>query len=108
MDLGVVLTVLLGLFFLAWGIFYKKIDYVTRKGAWKVVKIVVLGLLSLELVFVGGIAIYGQIDNVSYEEDAVIVLGRGGPWRASDPAFEAAGLTKQLNIIRKILRRSSL
>lgn len=77
MNLGVVLTVLLGLFFLAWGIFYKKIAYVTRKGVWKVVKIVVLSLLSFELVFVGVIAIYGQIDNVSYEEDAVIVLGAG-------------------------------
>lgn len=77
MDLGVVLTVLLGLVFLAWGIFYKKIAYVTRKGLWRVFKIVVLSLLSLELVFVGVIAIYGQTDNANYAEDAVIVLGAG-------------------------------
>lgn len=77
MDLGVVLTVLLGLVFLAWGIFYKKIAYVTRKGFWRVFKIVVLSLLSLELVFAGVIAIYGQSDNANYVEDAVIVLGAG-------------------------------
>lgn len=77
MNVGVILTVLLGLFFLAWGIFYKKIFCVTRKGVFKFIKNIILVLFSIELLFIGFIALYGQIDDVSYHEDAVIVLGAG-------------------------------
>lgn len=77
MNLGVILTALLGLFFLAWGIFYKRISCITRKGVFKFIKNSVLVFFSIELLFIAFIALYGQIDNVSYKEDAVIVLGAG-------------------------------
>lgn len=77
MNVGVILTVLLGLFFLAWGIFYKRISCMTRKGVLKFIKNFVLVLFSVELLLIGFIALYGQIDDVSYREDAVIVLGAG-------------------------------
>ena len=77
MNLGVILTVLLGMFFLAWGIFYKRISYITRKGVLKFIKNFVLVFFSIELLFIAFLALYGHIDDVSYKEDAVIVLGAG-------------------------------
>lgn len=76
-NLGVILTCLAGLFFLGWGIFYKKIREITKTGLWKIVKYIVIALVCIEAVLVGFIAVYGQSDNVNYDEDAVIVLGAG-------------------------------
>lgn len=77
LNLGVILTVLLGLALLAGGIFYKKIIYFTKKGVWKAFKNAILFLLLAEFLLIGFIAVYGQIDNVNYDEDAVLVLGAG-------------------------------
>lgn len=76
-NLGVILTVLAGAFFLLWGIFYNKINDFTKKGWAKWAKTGVIALVCLELVLVGFLAFYSQVDNVSYNEDAVIVLGAG-------------------------------
>lgn len=76
-NLGVILTLLAGAFFLAWGVFYKKIKETTEKGALKWVKIAVILAIILEVALVGFIAAYGQSDNLNYTEDAVIVLGAG-------------------------------
>ncbi len=76
-NLGVILTVVTGLFFLLWGIFYKKINDIAKKGWLKWVKRVIVALVCTEAVLVGFIAVYGQFDNVNYTEDAVIVLGAG-------------------------------
>lgn len=77
LNLGVILTVLAGVFLLAWGIFYEKISQITKTGRAKWVKRVVIALACLELLLVGFLAFYGQVDNVNYNEDAVIVLGAG-------------------------------
>ncbi len=77
LNLGVVLTVLLGIFFLAWGILYKKINLWTKTGVFKAVKYTVLVLLCAEMLLVGFIAAYGQLDTATYNEDAVIILGAG-------------------------------
>lgn len=76
-NLGVILTTLAGVFFLAWGIFYKKVNQITKTGWAKWVKRGVVALVCIELLLVGFIAFYGQVDNVNYNEDAVIVLGAG-------------------------------
>ena len=76
-NLGVVLTVALGAFFIFWGAFYKKINKITQKGFFKWVKRIVIFILCVELGIIGLLAYYGQIDNVNYTEDAVIVLGAG-------------------------------
>lgn len=76
-NLGVILTILAGGFLLAWGIFYKKINEITKTGWAKWVKQVVIALVCMELLLVGFLAFYGQVDNVNYNEDAVIVLGAG-------------------------------
>ncbi len=76
-NLGVILTVAAGVFFLLWGIFYKIINEKTKKGWLKWAKRGVIILVCIELCLVAFIAAFGQFDNVKYNEDAVIVLGAG-------------------------------
>lgn len=72
-NLGVVLTVLVGLFFLLWGAFYKKVKEKVPRG----IRYAAAALIFVEALLVGFLAVYGQTDNVTYKEDAVIVLGAG-------------------------------
>lgn len=74
-NMGTVLTLLLGAFFLLWGIFHSKIKELTKTGVLKYVKYIVLALLIAELLLVSFIAVFGAVDNATYKEDAVIVLG---------------------------------
>lgn len=76
-NLGVILTLFVGLFFLLWGVFYEKINKITEKGFLKWVKRVVIFFICMELGLIGFIAFHGHFDNVNYTEDAVIVLGAG-------------------------------
>ncbi len=77
LTLGTWLTVLLGLFFAGWGIFYAQISSAVKSGMLRLVRYVILVLLCVEFLFVGFIALYGQNDNAAYDEDCVIVLGAG-------------------------------
>lgn len=77
LNLGVILTVLAGVFFLAWGIFYKKIQVWTKSGIFKTAKIFVIAVLCAEVLLVGFLAAYGQSDTATYREDVVIILGAG-------------------------------
>jgi len=43
----------------------------------KTLKIFIVCLICIEILLVGFIAIYGQNDNVNYDEDVVVVLGAG-------------------------------
>lgn len=78
LNLGVILTLFWGVFFLLWGIFYHKInESCTRSKVLKFFRAIVVSLICAELIFVLFIGVYGQVDNVSYDEDAVVVLGAG-------------------------------
>lgn len=72
-NLGLVLTVFAGLFFLLWGAFYKRVKEKVPKG----IRYAVTAAILIEVLLVGFLAVYGQIDSVTYNEDAVIVLGAG-------------------------------
>lgn len=72
-NIGNVLTVLLGGAFLVYGAFYQRIN--DTFPAW--LKIGCVLLLVLILVFVLFLLIYGLTDTVTYDEDAIIVLGAG-------------------------------
>ncbi len=76
-NLGVILTVAAGLFFILWGVFYKKINEKAKTGWLKWAKRIIIALVCFEIALVSLIAVYGQFDNVNYKEDAVIVLGAG-------------------------------
>ena len=77
LNLGVILTLLLGVFGLCVGIFYNRIKKFSQNGIFKIFRILIAVLLCLEFVLVSFIAVYGLWDNVNYKEDAVVVLGAG-------------------------------
>lgn len=76
-NLGVVMTCAVAVCVLLWGIFYDKIKNITKSGVLKWVKYATVLLVCAEAVLVGFLALYGGCDNVTYDEDAVVVLGAG-------------------------------
>ncbi len=77
MNLGHILTFILGICLILCSAFYKSISKITNKGILKVIKYCVIFLFCIELALALFIAIYGETDNITYKEDAVIVLGAG-------------------------------
>ena len=77
MNLGHILTFILGIGLTLCSVFYKSIRRITGKGIPKVIKYCVIVLFCIELALGLFIAIYGETDNITYKEDAVIVLGAG-------------------------------
>lgn len=77
LNLGVVLIAVLGVVTLCIGLFYSKLNKLTAIPFFKVCKILLTLFLCAEVVLISFIAVYGITDNVSYTEDAVIVLGAG-------------------------------
>ncbi len=77
LNLGVVLVAVLGVVTLCIGLFYSKIKRLTAIPFFKICKILLILFLCADFVLISFIAVYGITDNVSYNEDAVIVLGAG-------------------------------
>lgn len=77
LNLGVVLIVVLGISAIITGIFYENINKLIKSGFFKCCKVAVIAILCIEIALISFIAIYGVADNISYSEDAVIVLGAG-------------------------------
>ncbi len=73
MNLGTILAYIVGLSFLACGIFF---DFVCKKVP-RFVRYISAFLIVFETVFVSCLFFCGNSDNVTYKEDAVIVLGAG-------------------------------
>lgn len=67
LNLGNFMTVVLGCVIILLGVFFTKMA--------KLFKFLILVGLCLVVVFAGSLIIYGKGDNVTYREDAVIVLG---------------------------------
>lgn len=74
-NVGVLLTVGLGILLGLWGIFFEQIRAKAKRGLWRAAEIVVCALLAAAVAFCAFLAVYGNTDNVTYDEDAVIVLG---------------------------------
>jgi len=77
MHTGIVLTCVLGLVLLLWGVFYDKIKEATSKGLLKALKCMVVGAICFETLLVGYVALCGETDTATCKEDALIVLGAG-------------------------------
>lgn len=71
LNIGNLLTLCLGAFFIFTSIFYDRLT--TKLPIW--LKTVIVLLLCVVTVFSSFLLIYGVTDNVTYEEDAIIVLG---------------------------------
>ncbi len=76
-SLGILLTVLLGITVLLWGVFYEKINSLTAKGPLMWCKRLILLGLCCFFALSCFLACCGGLDNASYTENAVIVLGAG-------------------------------
>lgn len=76
-NLGILLTIILGLFVTACGFFGGQLIRITNKGFLKSLRYIILVILILEIVLLGFLATYGISDKVTYKEDAVIVMGAG-------------------------------
>ncbi|MBB2948852.1 uncharacterized SAM-binding protein YcdF (DUF218 family) [Actinoplanes lutulentus] len=74
---GIIATFVMGALYLFSGLYRDRIRDRTRKGPLKWVKIVILIANALMVLSVASIAIFGRVDTVSYEEDALVVLGTG-------------------------------
>lgn len=77
LNIGSLMTIFAGVLLLLYGVFYTKIKTLTSKGVPRFLKYMIIAVLCAEIALVGFISVYGQFDNVNYEEDVVIVLGAG-------------------------------
>lgn len=75
-NLGILLTILLGMLSLCYGVYFTKIKAFYQKYKW------IQYLLYTGVAFFLGIilflGVYGQSDNVTHQENAIIILGAGG------------------------------
>ena len=76
-NFGIIITLAFGLAFMLYGIYFDKINEITKVGVFKWVEYIVFAGCLFLICIITFIAIYGQIDTVTYKEDAVIVLGAG-------------------------------
>lgn len=76
-QLGLLLTFLLGLGLLFYGIFFSWINRKTDRGFFKGLRCFSYGFLLFMLCVICFLWGFGQIDSTDYREDAVIVLGAG-------------------------------
>lgn len=84
-NLGNFLTALLGITLIAVALFWEKL----KVSAPKWLKATFFTLLAVVLVFASSLYFYGKTDNVTYDEDAIIVLGAG--LRGSRPSSTLRG-----------------
>lgn len=77
MNLGVLLTVLLGALLLLWGITYGRAKKALSRGFLRVLKLLFVFALCAELAFAVLLTVYSLNDTATYCEDAAIVLGAG-------------------------------
>lgn len=75
LKVGTLLTLLAGAVLMVYGIWYKKIEQLTAKGIGRVLKYIVLVGICFVLVMVIFLASQAFHDTVTYDEDAVVVLG---------------------------------
>lgn len=76
-NIGPIATFMIGCAYLIYGLYYEKIQTLSKKSPLKLIKNLFLignAILISAILF---IAVFGKTDTVTYKEDAVIVLGTG-------------------------------
>jgi uncharacterized SAM-binding protein YcdF (DUF218 family) len=73
LNLGNVLQLLLGIVLLVYGLFFKRINRLVP--LW--IRLSFAGVLVAFIIFALSLIAYGVSDNVTYDEDAIVVLGAG-------------------------------
>lgn len=76
-NIGVYLTIALGIIMILTGIFFKLIKTLILKPVFKLLSILISIALVAALLVSGFLCIYGKADTVTYNEDYLVVLGCG-------------------------------
>jgi uncharacterized SAM-binding protein YcdF (DUF218 family) len=76
-TIGCIITLIFSAILLIWGICYKRIHTLTKKGLPRIIRVAVACGMGLTVALCAFFVIYGSTDTVTYNEDAVIVLGCG-------------------------------
>lgn len=77
-DFGIIATAVIGAVFILYALFYMKINsFMKKHKAVLAVKRILLFVLAAALLFSCFLFVYGNVDTVRYDEDALIVLGAG-------------------------------
>lgn len=74
MGAGEIIIITAGIIFILWSVFY---DAAREKKFLKFLKVVFVVFMVILVVYSGAVCIFGHMDNASYNEDYVIVLGAG-------------------------------
>ncbi len=74
MGAGEILIISIGVIFILWSVFYKA---ARRKKFLKVLKVLFVIFMSILTVYSCVICVFGHMDDVSYNEDYLVVLGAG-------------------------------
>lgn len=77
LNTGNLLALLLGAVLLIYGIFFNWINRHTGRGFLRILRYLAYAGLCFIVGLTAFLSIYGQMDNATYQEDAVIVLGAG-------------------------------
>lgn len=76
-NIGILATLTLGIFFISSVKFYKWLDHFKNKWLIKIVKYMILAMLSFVFVIITMLVFVGQNDTTKFDENALIVLGSG-------------------------------
>ncbi len=76
-NLGVYLTIALGIIMILFGIFFKLIKTLILRPVFKILSILVSIALVISVFVSGFLFIYGKADTATYNEDYLVVLGCG-------------------------------
>ncbi|MFI2487680.1 YdcF family protein [Promicromonospora kroppenstedtii] len=86
-NTGVIAAFAVGVVYLLYGLFHEKIRARTGSGSPKVLRISLLVANAAIILAISSVAALGRVDTVSYDEDAVIVLGTAIKGEAVTPAL---------------------
>ncbi len=76
-DFGIVCAPIIGAALLLYGIFFDYVNQHTQNKFLKALRYAVIFALCFIIAFSGFLCLYGSSDNVTYDEDSLIILGAG-------------------------------
>ncbi|WP_051432784.1 YdcF family protein [Promicromonospora kroppenstedtii] len=87
-NTGVIAAFAVGVVYLLYGLFHERIRARTGSGPPRVLRIALLVANAAIILAISSVAALGRVDTVSYDEDAVIVLGTAIKDEAVTPALQ--------------------
>lgn len=76
-NLGWVLTIFMGIFFIVYGLWFDPINAAMSHGILRIIRYLGYALLAFLFGTILFLACYGHHDTITYQEEAIVVLGAG-------------------------------